>query len=76
METLDHKLVPKHEILLEEDVKELLSELNITVDQLPKILSRDPIVRVINAKTGDVLKIIRNSPTAGKTAYYRIVVDG
>ena len=75
MEILSHKLVPKHEILPETEVKQLLSDLNIKLEQLPKILPIDPIVQLINAKTGDVLRITRNSPTAGKSVYYRIVVD-
>ena len=67
--------MPKHEILSEEEKKELLEKLNIQEKQLPKILDSDPVVKKINAKAGDVIKITRNSPTAGKSIYYRLVIS-
>lgn len=69
-----HTLVPKHEILGKEEKKELLERLNVDKGRLPKILSTDPVVKQINAKLGDVLKITRKSQTAGTAVYYRIVV--
>jgi DNA-directed RNA polymerase subunit H len=71
---LDHELVPKHIILNENERKELLEKLKITPDQLPKIFTNDAVVKAINAKEGDILKIIRNSKTAGVSIYYRVVV--
>ncbi|MEM5804761.1 MAG: DNA-directed RNA polymerase subunit H [Candidatus Aenigmatarchaeota archaeon] len=71
---LHHKLVPKHTILSEEEKKALLEKLNITEVQLPKILAVDPAVKAIDAKVGDVVKIERESHTAGNTVYYRLVV--
>ena len=37
-----NKLVPKHVLLKESDIEGKLSPLNITRDQLPKILLKDP----------------------------------
>jgi len=71
---LNHYLVPKHEVMSEEEVKDLLEKLNITKEQLPKILESDPMVKLIGAKVGDVIKITRKSHTAGETIYYRLVV--
>lgn len=71
-----HEFVPKHEIMSREDVDEFLSSLKISVQNLPKILSVDPIVLSIGAKVGDVIKITRDSPTAGASYYYRVVVEG
>ena len=47
---------------------------NISEKQLPKILAKDPVVKALGAKPGDVIKIIRSSPVAGKVVYYRLVV--
>jgi DNA-directed RNA polymerase subunit H len=71
---LNHSLVPKHEILTKKDTEEFLKNYNITREQLPKILESDPVVEAINAKRGNVLKITRESPTAGEAVYYRLVV--
>jgi len=73
-DVLKHSLVPKHEIMKQEEVKELLKKHNIEIEQLPKILTTDAVVKAIGAKEGDVLKITRPSPTAGTTTYYRLVV--
>jgi len=70
----DHILVPKHEILSDEEVKEILKILGISKEQLPKIKSTDPIIKEIGAKPGDVVKITRESLTAGKSVFYRLVV--
>jgi DNA-directed RNA polymerase subunit H len=71
---LKHKLVPEHVILDENEKKELLERMKIKPSQLPKILNNDPVVKEIGAKEGDILKIMRKSPVAGTTLYYRIVV--
>ncbi|MFH1631139.1 MAG: DNA-directed RNA polymerase subunit H [Candidatus Aenigmatarchaeota archaeon] len=68
-------LVPKHEILDDDEKNKLLEKLGITSKQLPKIKSSDPAVKAIEAKKGDVIKIIRNSPTASNYLYYRVVVN-
>lgn len=70
---LTHELVPEHTILNENEVKELLDKLNIIPEQLPKIIKNDPAAKAIDAEEGDILKIIRKSPTAGTIIYYRLV---
>lgn len=71
----EHKAVPKHTILSEKEKEEILKRLNIKEEQLPKIFSSDPVVKEIEASPGDVLKIERESETAGKSIYYRLVVE-
>lgn len=72
----EHILVPRHEILKEEEVKKILSKYNIQREHLPKILINDPCAKVLGAKVGQVLKITRKSLTAGKAVAYRVVVEG
>lgn len=71
---LEHKMVPKHEIIYEEEVKNLLSQYAVEKEQLPKIRVSDPAAASIKAKAGDVMKITRESKTAGKTFFYRLVI--
>ena len=71
---LTHELVPEHIVLNEEESKEVLNKFNIVPEQLPKILKSDPADKAIDAEEGDIIKIIRESPTAGVTVYYRLVV--
>ncbi|MDI6798571.1 MAG: DNA-directed RNA polymerase subunit H [Candidatus Aenigmarchaeota archaeon] len=71
-----HELVPKHIILSEKERQELLEKYGITLKQLPKILVSDPIIQILNGKVGDVVKIIRKSPTAGEITHYRVVIKG
>ena len=71
---LEHELVPKHEVLSSEEAEEILRKYRVSPQQLPQILNTDPAVRELGAKPGDIIRIIRKSPTAGETVYYRVVV--
>ena len=74
MKLQDHMLVPKHEVLSKEEAEELLRSLGIKKEQLPKIKATDPIAKEIGAKVGEIVKITRESPTAGKSIAYRLVI--
>ena len=74
-EILTHVLVPKHELLNEEEKLDVLKTFNVRDDQLPKIFSTDPAIKHLKVKIGDLIKISRQSLTAGQTTYYRVVVD-
>lgn len=74
IDILNNELVPKHEILSKEEEEELLKKYNTTKKHLPKILSTDPIVKLLGAKKGDIIKITRKSQLAGEYYYYRVVV--
>jgi DNA-directed RNA polymerase subunit H len=75
IDILNHELVPKHEILAAAEKKELLEKMGITERQLPKMLDTDPVIKKIEAKPGDVIRITRKSLTAGETVYYRLVAE-
>ena len=72
---VEHVLVPVHTKLNEKDVKELLEHYKINIKELPKIYIDDPAIRHLDVKENDVIKITRISPTAGKTVFYRGVID-
>ncbi|WP_214400802.1 DNA-directed RNA polymerase subunit H [Methanocaldococcus lauensis] len=74
MRVTEHVLVPKHEIVPKEEVEEILKRYNIKIQQLPKIYEDDPVIQEIGAKEGDVVRIIRKSPTAGVSIAYRLVI--
>ena len=71
-----HSLVPKHIVISEPN--EILSIVNMynlkNKLQLPIILKTDPIARYLNLKSGHIVKILRPSPTAGISEYYRCCV--
>jgi len=72
----DHELVAKHEILPLEEREKLLAKYRVQPYQLPRIRTSDPAVKAIGAKAGDIVKITRDSATAGKYTAYRYVVEG
>ncbi len=71
----NHMLVPKHEIMTEEEISEEFSDVDYDFKKLPKIKSNDPVVKTIGAEPGNVLRITRESQTAGVFVTYRIVED-
>ncbi|MBI4052615.1 MAG: DNA-directed RNA polymerase subunit H [Candidatus Diapherotrites archaeon] len=73
-EPVRHFLVPEHFILPAEDVDRLLARLGTQAENLPQISKTDPAVKNLKPRKGDIIKIIRNSPTAGQAVYYRKVV--
>lgn len=71
---LKHTLVPHHEVLSAKEVEKLLKTYKIKKEDLPQMFVTDPVAKAIGAKEGDVVKIIRKSPTAGTSIAYRLVV--
>lgn len=76
LEISKHDLVPRHELLNEREKEAVLKQFGITLRQLPRILATDSMVKNLNAKVGDVIRITRKSETAGETFYYRVVIKG
>jgi DNA-directed RNA polymerase subunit H len=68
-----HVLVPKHSKLSEKDAKELFEKYSIDLQNLPRIYKNDPAIVHLDVNEGDVVKIVRKSPTAGESVFYRRV---
>jgi len=71
----NHVLMPKHIKLSEKEKKELFEKYHISLKELPKIKKDDSAIVSLNVSIGDVIKIIRPSPTSGETVFYRGVVS-
>ncbi len=68
-----HVLVPKHELISDEqEIKDLINKYSLKSKfQLPHILKTDPMSKYLGLRSGDIVKIIRTSPTAGEYITYR-----
>ncbi|MEK6861044.1 MAG: DNA-directed RNA polymerase subunit H [Nanoarchaeota archaeon] len=71
----DHFLVPKHVIMTEKEVEELLIKYNISKKQIPQIRVKDPTLKNLDVKSGDIIKITRKSPVQGKSIFFRVVIE-
>ena len=71
----DHIDVPKHEIMTRKEAEGVLEKYHWKSTDLPLIFVNDPAIIAIGVKPGDMIKITRKSATAGKSFYYRYVVE-
>jgi DNA-directed RNA polymerase subunit H len=79
-----HHLLPRHEILSEEETKKVLEELETVAERLPKILVGDAGLQtdpkfVAGREagenfTGRLVRVRRPSATAGEAIAYRLIV--
>jgi DNA-directed RNA polymerase subunit H (RpoH/RPB5) len=71
---MHHVLVPKHELVPENEHKELMERMYITSkSKFPEIKFHvDPIARCIGAVPGDIVKITRYSASSGEAIIYRV----
>ena len=71
-----HHLVPKHEVIRDQDeIKRLMESYNLkSKHQLPIILKGDAMSKYLGMKSGDVVRITRKSPTAGEYVVYRVCI--
>ena len=70
-----HILIPKHTKLTDRQKEKLLEEYKVSLKELPRILKGDPAIQSLDPKPGEVIKITRNSMTAGEISFYRVVFD-
>jgi len=70
-----HELVSMHSIVSADEIQLVLGHYGIEKNQLPRILRDDPAAKALGAKPGQIVRIERDSATAGIVYYYRLVVD-
>lgn len=71
---IDHRDVPKHEVMDEKEKQELLEKYGIKATNIPIILRDDAMARYLGLTPGEVVRILRPSPTSGTYVSYRICV--
>src|SRR3989344_1436246 len=71
---IEHVSIPQHILLSKEEAISIYADYLVKKTDMPKINFSDPIARYYNAKIEDVFRIIRPSPTSGKSIFYRRVV--
>lgn len=80
-EVMMHRLVPVHIPLSEKEGEQVLKKFGVTKEQLPKIKRSDPVILAIETETGEeiplgrIIRIVRQSETAGQMDYYRVATD-
>ena len=75
LDVSNHILVPKHEKCSETEKKSILKKYNCEIKDLPKISINDAAIVDMNLAPGDIVKIFRNSPSAGESFFYRVVIE-
>ena len=73
---IESDLVPKHDVLSEEEAKKIFEKYGATADVMPKISSSDPAIAELKPNVGDLIKITRKNPLMGEYHHYRVVIEG
>lgn len=71
---ISHRDQPKFELMSPKEMDQFKSEYNATDYTTKKILRNDPITKYFSLRKGDIIRIIRASPTSGEAIDYRIVM--
>ena len=70
---LKHNLVPEHiPIRNRKEINEILNKCNCSLNQLPIILKKDAVAKLIRLTEGDICEIRRKSKKCGEYSFYRV----
>ena len=73
---LEHKLVPPHKILTNEEAIEFKKNYNVNDNsEIPEISRFDPVSKLIGLRPDQICEIERNSRTSIKSKYYRCCIN-
>lgn len=72
-----NKLVPKYQILNEEETQEVIRKHNVdSYSCFPNVLINDPLAVFYGVKVNELVKITYPSTTNGITSFYRLCITG
>lgn len=71
---IDYRDQPKFELLSPMEMELFKREYNVTDYTCKKMTKYDPIAKYYNLRKGDIIRIIRPSPTSGEAIDYRIIM--
>ncbi len=76
---MKHGFVPEHHLVPKEEEEKILKKLDVSKQDLPKILKTDPVIQHMEKVHGDIeegrmIEVIRDSATAGMAKVYRLVI--
>lgn len=74
MDILSFRDQPAFELLSPVEMEKVKAEYNVTDYTIEKLMRADPIAKYFALKKGDIIRIIRASPTSGEAIAYRIVM--
>lgn len=73
---LEHKLVPPHKILTDDEITIFKKNYNINDNkEIPEISRFDPVSKLIGLRPDQICEIERNSRTSIKSKYYRCCIN-
>ncbi len=77
---MKHGLVPEHRVVPQDREEEILEDIDLSRDKLPKILKSDPVLQHLEKVHGDIeegriIEVNRESETAGVAKVYRLVIE-
>ena len=70
---ISNRYQPKFELLTPSEMEKVKSEYNATDYSIEKMMRSDPVTKYFALKKGDIIRIIRPSPTSGEAVAYRII---
>lgn len=70
----EHILVPKHFVLTKEEGEQVLEAYRARKRDMPLIRSNDPVAKYYNMKAGEIVKILRTTPSTCIVVSYRLVI--
>jgi DNA-directed RNA polymerase I, II, and III subunit RPABC1 len=69
-----HSRVPKHQLLTASEAHEWITKSKLKRSQMPRAFETDPQIKYIDGLNGDIVRIIRPSPTCGTFVHHVVIV--